>query len=101
MPRTVFDPADPKAIGRMVSIALLAQERVPLQDVRPAYGAGALSGRRFSSGSDQLQRRRTPRSSKSDPGPRGALSPSVAMRPGWRGSPRREADIRIRDLARS
>ncbi|MBN9256249.1 MULTISPECIES: Eco29kI family restriction endonuclease [unclassified Mesorhizobium] len=40
MPRTTFDPADPKAIGRMVSIALLAQPLVPLGDVQPAYGSG-------------------------------------------------------------
>ncbi len=40
MPTTTFDPADPKAIGRMVSIALLAQPLVPLQDVKPAYGSG-------------------------------------------------------------
>lgn len=40
MPRATFDPADPKAVGRMVSIALLAQPLVPLQEVRPAYGSG-------------------------------------------------------------
>ncbi len=40
MPRATFDPADPKAIGRMVSIALLAQPLVPLGDVQPAYGSG-------------------------------------------------------------
>jgi Eco29kI restriction endonuclease len=40
MPRATFDPADPKAIGRMVSIALLAQTPVPLEEVRPAYGSG-------------------------------------------------------------
>jgi len=40
MPRATFDPADPKAIGRMVSIALLAQPLIPLTEVRPAYGAG-------------------------------------------------------------
>jgi hypothetical protein len=40
MPRASFDPADPKAIGRMVSIALLAQEIVPLNQVKPAYGSG-------------------------------------------------------------
>ncbi len=40
MPRATFDPADPKAIGRMVSIALLAQPMVPLADVHPAYGSG-------------------------------------------------------------
>ena len=40
MPRATFDPADPKAIGRVVSIALLAQPRVPLGEVRNAYGSG-------------------------------------------------------------
>jgi len=40
MPQATFDPADPKAIGRMVSIALLAQPLVALTDVRPAYGSG-------------------------------------------------------------
>ncbi|NIK00365.1 Eco29kI family restriction endonuclease [Xanthomonas cannabis] len=40
MPRATFDPADPKAIGKMVSIALLAQPLIPLADVRPAYGSG-------------------------------------------------------------
>ena len=40
MPRATFDPADPKAIGRMVSIALLAQPMIPLADVRTAYGSG-------------------------------------------------------------
>jgi hypothetical protein len=40
MPRASFDPADPKAIGRMVSIALLAQPLVALADVRPTYGSG-------------------------------------------------------------
>jgi len=40
MPTATFDPADPKAIGRMVSIALLAQPLVLLTEVRPAYGSG-------------------------------------------------------------
>lgn len=40
MPRATFDPADPKAIGRMVSIALLAQPFVRLDSVQPAYGSG-------------------------------------------------------------
>ncbi|WP_375312848.1 Eco29kI family restriction endonuclease [Bradyrhizobium sp. A5] len=40
MPRATFDPADPKAIGRMVSIALLAQEMVSLREVKRAYGSG-------------------------------------------------------------
>ena len=39
-PRTSFDPSDPKTVGRMVSIALLAQPRIPLASVRPAYGSG-------------------------------------------------------------
>lgn len=40
MPRASFDPADPKAIGRMVSIALVAQKRVPLSKVTETYGSG-------------------------------------------------------------
>jgi hypothetical protein len=40
LPQSTFDPADPKAIGRMVSIALIAQPLLPLSDVRPAYGSG-------------------------------------------------------------
>lgn len=39
-PRATFDPADPKAVGRMVSIALLAQPLVPLSEVQPTYGSG-------------------------------------------------------------
>lgn len=39
-PRGSFDPSDPKTVGRMVSIALLAQPRVPLASVRPTYGSG-------------------------------------------------------------
>jgi hypothetical protein len=40
MPKTIFDPSDPKTIGRMVSLALLAQPLVPLADVVPSYGSG-------------------------------------------------------------
>lgn len=40
MPGQVFDPSDPKTVGRMVSIALLAQPRVPLRSIKPAYGSG-------------------------------------------------------------
>jgi hypothetical protein len=40
MPRATFDPADPKVVGRMVSLALLAQPLVPLRRVVPAYGSG-------------------------------------------------------------
>lgn len=39
-PQASFDPSDPKTVGRMVSIALLAQPIIRLQDVKPAYGAG-------------------------------------------------------------
>jgi hypothetical protein len=39
-PLTTFDPGDPKTIGRMVSIALLAQVTVPLNEVKSAYGSG-------------------------------------------------------------
>lgn len=39
-PRGTFDPSDPKVVGRMVALALLAQPRIPLTDVRPSYGSG-------------------------------------------------------------
>lgn len=39
-PSGSFDPSDPKMVGRMVSIALIAQNRIPLNAVRPAYGSG-------------------------------------------------------------
>ena len=44
LPKVTFDPADPKTIGRMVSLALLAQPRVPLNKVVPSYGSGAGAG---------------------------------------------------------
>lgn len=40
MPRDTFDPADPKTVGRMVSLALLAQPLVRLSDIRSSYGSG-------------------------------------------------------------
>lgn len=40
MPLTTFDPSDPEIVGRMVSLALIAQPRAPLADVRQAYGSG-------------------------------------------------------------
>ena len=40
MPSATFDPSDPKIVGRMVSIALLAQPLVRLTDIRPSYGSG-------------------------------------------------------------
>ena len=40
MPRSTFDPADPKVVARMVSIALLAQPLTPLRNVTRSYGSG-------------------------------------------------------------
>jgi hypothetical protein len=40
MPRANFDPSDPKVVGRMVALALLAQVRVPLESIEPTYGSG-------------------------------------------------------------
>lgn len=40
MPRSSFDPSDPKTVGRMVSLALLAQPLVPLGSTSPSYGSG-------------------------------------------------------------
>lgn len=40
MPRSSFDPSDPKTVGRMVSLALLAQPLLPLGSIEPSYGSG-------------------------------------------------------------
>jgi hypothetical protein len=40
MPRVTFDPSDPKTVGRMVSMALLAQPLVALANIAPSYGSG-------------------------------------------------------------
>lgn len=40
MPKGTFDPSDPKVVGRMVSLALLAQPLIRLADIRPSYGSG-------------------------------------------------------------
>lgn len=39
-PDASFDPSNPDTIGRIVVLALLAQERVPLLELRPTYGSG-------------------------------------------------------------
>jgi len=39
-PDASFDPGNPDTVGRLVVIALLAQERVPLPLIRPTYGSG-------------------------------------------------------------
>jgi hypothetical protein len=40
LPRTSFDPFEPKTVGRMVALATLAQPLVPLSAVPNFYGAG-------------------------------------------------------------
>ena len=39
-PDATFDPSNPDTVGRLVVLALLAQERVPLRQLRPTYGSG-------------------------------------------------------------
>lgn len=39
-PSSVFDPSNPKVVGRFVSLALVAQQRHPLSDVPRSYGSG-------------------------------------------------------------
>jgi hypothetical protein len=39
-PSAVFDPSSPRTIGRFISIAMIAQERVPLAGVKTFYGSG-------------------------------------------------------------
>lgn len=40
MPRGTFDPSDPKIVGRMVSLALIAQPKMLLANVTETYGSG-------------------------------------------------------------
>lgn len=40
MPRSVFDPSNPKVIGRFTALAMVAQERVPLASIGQFYGSG-------------------------------------------------------------
>jgi hypothetical protein len=39
-PEASFDPANPDTVGRLVVLALLAQDRVRLRELRPTYGSG-------------------------------------------------------------
>lgn len=39
-PTAVFDPSNPKVVGRFVSLALVAQQRHPLANIPSAYGSG-------------------------------------------------------------
>lgn len=40
MPRSVFDPSNPKVIGRFTALAMVAQERAPLSTIGQFYGSG-------------------------------------------------------------
>lgn len=39
-PSSMFDPSNPKVVGRFVSLALVAQERHPLHAIPKTYGSG-------------------------------------------------------------
>ncbi len=39
-PTAVFDPSNPKVVGRFVALALVAQDRHPLSDIPRSYGSG-------------------------------------------------------------
>jgi len=39
-PISVFDPSNPKVVGRFVSLALVAQQRHPLSEIPRSYGSG-------------------------------------------------------------
>lgn len=40
LPTVVFDPSNPKVIGRFTALALVAQDRLPLADLGKFYGSG-------------------------------------------------------------
>ncbi len=40
MPTSVFDPSNPKIIGRFTALAMVAQTRHPLEAIRRFYGSG-------------------------------------------------------------
>ena len=39
-PSALFDPSNPKVVGRFVSLAMVAQSRLPLSNITPFYGSG-------------------------------------------------------------
>jgi Eco29kI restriction endonuclease len=39
-PASVFDPSNPKIVGRFIALALVAQPRQPLGDIKAFYGSG-------------------------------------------------------------
>lgn len=40
LPTVVFDPSNPKVIGRFTALAMVAQDRLPLADLGKFYGSG-------------------------------------------------------------
>ncbi|WP_170566245.1 Eco29kI family restriction endonuclease [Ruegeria atlantica] len=40
LPDAFFDPSEPRLIGHFVALALISQDRRPLGDIKPFYGAG-------------------------------------------------------------
>lgn len=40
LPTVVFDPSNPKVIGRFTALAMVAQDRLPLTDLGKFYGSG-------------------------------------------------------------
>jgi hypothetical protein len=40
LPTSVFDPSNPKIVGRFTALALVAQARIPLASINRFYGAG-------------------------------------------------------------
>lgn len=40
LPTAVFDPSNPKVVGRFVALAMVAQQRKPLAELTQAYGSG-------------------------------------------------------------
>jgi hypothetical protein len=39
-PSVVFDPSDPRVVGRFIGLGLIAQDRSPLEEIKPFYGSG-------------------------------------------------------------
>lgn len=78
LPRSTFDPSEPKTVGQMVSIALLAQPLIPLEEIVPAYGSGVYAIYYTGSNSlySQIAGSETPMYvGKADPSDQGAGSP--------------------------
>lgn len=40
LPTVVFDPSNPKVIGRFTALAMVAQDRIPLAEIGKFYGSG-------------------------------------------------------------